>query len=161
MHMKTRLSFGSAGMAEGIIDCDLTYFVLIYYNQVLGMPATLAAFAIAIGLAIDAVSDPLIDWWSDHFRSRLGRRHLFIYSSIVPLSISYYLIWVPPESLSESGLFTYLLVMCVCLRLARTLYSIPMIALVPEITREFDNSLSHYIVCLFNHTLRSAPRLSR
>jgi MFS family permease len=69
MHMKTRWSFGSAGMAEGIIDCGLTYFVLIYYSQVLGLPATLAAFAIAIGLAIDAVSDPLIGWWSDHFRT--------------------------------------------------------------------------------------------
>lgn len=121
-------------MAEGIIDCGLTYFVLIYYSQVLGLPATLTAFSIAI----DAVSDPLVGWWSDHFRSRLGRRHFFIYASIVPLSFSYYLIWVPPESLSESGLFTYLLVMCVCLQLARTLYSIPMIALVPEFTRDYD-----------------------
>ena len=41
--VKTRLSFGSAGMAEGIIDCGLTYFVLIYYSQVLGLPATLAS----------------------------------------------------------------------------------------------------------------------
>ncbi len=60
MHMKTRLSFGSAGMAEGIIDCGLTYFVLIYYSQVLGLSATLTSFAIAVGLAIDAVSDPLM-----------------------------------------------------------------------------------------------------
>jgi len=48
--VKTRLSFGSAGMAEGIIDCGLTYFVLIYYSQVLGLPATLASIAIAVGL---------------------------------------------------------------------------------------------------------------
>jgi hypothetical protein len=27
--VKNRLSFGSAGMAEGIIDCGPTYFVLI------------------------------------------------------------------------------------------------------------------------------------
>jgi len=51
MHMKTRLSFGSAGMAEGIIDCGRTYFVLIYYSQVLGLSATLVSIAIAIGLA--------------------------------------------------------------------------------------------------------------
>ena len=138
MHMKTRLSFGSAGLAEGVIDCGLTYFVLMYYSQVLGLSATLASFAVAAGLAIDAVSDPLIGWWSDHFRSRLGRRHPFLYASIVPLSLSYYLIWVPPETLSESGLLIYLLVMCVCMRLARTLYSIPMIALVPEFTRDYD-----------------------
>ena len=140
--VKNRLSFGSAGMAEGIIDCGLTYFVLIYYSQVLGLPATLASIAIAVGLAIDAVSDPLIGWWSDHFRSRLGRRHPFVYASIIPLSLSYYLIWVPPTSLSESGLFAYLLVMCVCLRLARTLYSVPMIALVPEFTRDYDERTS-------------------
>ena len=28
--------------------------------------------------------------------------------------------------------------MCICMRLARTLYSIPMIALVPEFTRDYD-----------------------
>ncbi len=74
MHMKTRLSFGSAGMAEGIVDCGLTYFVLLYYSQVLGLPATLASIAIAVGLPIDAMSDPLLGWWSDHFRYRIDRQ---------------------------------------------------------------------------------------
>ncbi len=142
MRLKTRLSFGSAGLAEGVIDNGLTYFVLIYYSQVLGLSATLASFAVAVGLVVDAVSDPLVGWWSDHFRSRLGRRHPFVYASIVPLSLTYYLIWVPPESLSEMSLFAYLALMCVCLRLSRTFFSIPMFALVPELTSDYDERTS-------------------
>jgi len=139
MRLQTRLSFGSAGLAEGLIDNGLSFFVLVYYSQVLGLSATLAGLALGVGLFVDAVSDPLVGWWSDRFRSRFGRRHPFLYFSIVPLGLSYYLLWVPPtDSLSGTGLFGYLLVLSVCLRLARTFFSIPMFALVPELTRDYD-----------------------
>ena len=106
MRLQTRLSFGSAGLAEGLIDNGLSFFVLVYYSQVLGLSATLAGLALGVGLFVDAVSDPLVGWWSDRFRSRFGRRHPFLYFSIVPLGLSYYLLWVPPtDSLSQTGLF--------------------------------------------------------
>ena len=143
MRLQIRLSFGSAGLAEGIVRYGLSYFVLIYYSQVLGLPAKYAGFAIGVGFFVDAVSDPLVGWWSDRHRSSLGRRHPFLYASIVPLALSFYLLWAPPTgSLSEMGLFAYLLALCVCVRLAYTFYFIPVIALVPEITRDYDERTS-------------------
>ena len=110
MRLQTRLSFGSAGLAEGIVCHGLTSFVMIYYSQVLGLSAKYAGFAIGVGFFVDAVSDPLVGWWSDRSRSSLGRRDPFLYASIVPLALTYYLLWAPPTgSLSELGLFAYLL----------------------------------------------------
>ena len=44
--------------------------LLLFYSQVLGMSATLAAGVIAISLAFDAISDPMAGAISDSFRSR-------------------------------------------------------------------------------------------
>ncbi len=55
----TRWYFGSGGLARGVIT-NANYFVLIYYNQVLDLSGSLAGLALAIGLAFDAVSVPLM-----------------------------------------------------------------------------------------------------
>ena len=77
-------------------------WVLIFYNQVLGLSPVLASLALGIALVFDAISDPLIGAWSDRFKSRLGRRHPFIYVSIIPLSLSFYFLFIEPASYSQS-----------------------------------------------------------
>ncbi len=137
--LRVRLAFGSTGLAYGIIRNGINWFLLLYYSQVLGLSASLAGIALAVALGVDAISDPLVGRWSDRFRSRLGRRHPFLYFSIIPVALLYFLIWTPPlELLSQRGLFTYLLLLSVALRLSLTLFIIPMNALVPELTSDYD-----------------------
>ena len=50
---------------------------LLFYQQILGLPAGLAGTALALAIFADAITDPLIGAISDRFRSRLGRRHPF------------------------------------------------------------------------------------
>ena len=54
-------------------------FVLVYYSRVLGLSAGLVGTALAIALIFDAISDPLVGYASDKFRSRWGKRHPFMY----------------------------------------------------------------------------------
>ena len=137
--LRVRLAFGSAGFAYGIIRNGINWFLLLYYSQVLGLSASLAGIALAVALGVDAISDPLVGRWSDRFRSRLGRRHPFLYASVIPVALLYFLIWTPPlEFLSQGGLFTYLLLLSIALRLSLTLFIVPMNALVPELTRDYD-----------------------
>ena len=137
--LRVRLAFGSAGFSYGIVRNGINWFLLLYYSQVLGLSASLAGIALAIALGVDAISDPLVGRWSDRFRSRLGRRHPFIYSSIIPVALLYFLIWTPPvEFLSQWGLFTYLLLLSIALRLSLTLFIVPLNALVPELTSDYD-----------------------
>ncbi len=137
--LRVRLAFGSAGFAYGIVRNGINWFLLLYYSQVLGLSASLAGIALAIALGVDAISDPLVGRWSDRFRSRLGRRHPFLYFSIIPVTLLYFLIWTPPlELLSQWGLFTYLLFLNIALRLSLTLFIVPLNALVPELTSDYD-----------------------
>ena len=137
--LRVRLAFGSAGFAYGIVRNGINWFLLLYYSQVLGLSASLAGIALAVALGVDAISDPLVGRWSDRFRSRLGRRHPFLYASVIPVALFYFLIWTPPlEFLSQWGLFTYLLLLSIALRLSLTLFIVPLNALVPELTSDYD-----------------------
>ena len=76
--------------------------------------------------------------WSDRFKSKLGRRHPFIYASIFPLAFCIWLLFVPPSSYDQTYLFLKLLTLTVCIRLAITFFETPRAALGPELTKDYD-----------------------
>lgn len=131
--------FSSGGMAWGVIR-NAEYVVLMYYSQVLGLDPWLAGIALAIGLIIDAVSDPVVGYLSDNTHSRWGRRHPYLYASVIPLALSFYLLWHPPTSVlgDDVPLFIYLLACNAALRLSTTLFLIPALAMVAELSSDYD-----------------------
>ncbi|HAC81568.1 MAG TPA: hypothetical protein DCG06_14815 [Deltaproteobacteria bacterium] len=134
----TMFYYGSGAVAVGIKNILFASFVLLYYNQVLGMDPFLASSALALALVLDAVSDPLIGAWSDRVKSRLGRRHPFMYASILPFSCSIYFILQPPVWVAPDDLFLYLLLMSMAVRLSMTFYEVPRQALGPELTKDYE-----------------------
>jgi Na+/melibiose symporter-like transporter len=123
-------------MAEGLKNGAFGAFLFFYYVQVLGLSGTYAGLAVGIALMVDAVTDPMAGSISDNWRSRLGRRHPFIYASIVPMALCFFLLFSPPE-LSEFGLFLWLLSFAVLTRVAMTLYHVPHTALGAELSSDF------------------------
>jgi Na+/melibiose symporter-like transporter len=83
------------------------------------------------------MSDPIVGDASDRLHSRWGRRHPFMYAAALPVSVSYYFLWNPPE-LSENGLFFYLLTVAIFVRTMITFYEVPSTALAPELSADYD-----------------------
>lgn len=136
-----KLSFGIGQIAEGIKSSVFGTFLLFYYNQVLGLAADLAGLAIALALIFDAVTDPMAGTISDRWRSRLGRRHPFIYASALPFGLAFYFTFAPPAALIEAGqvaLFAWMLAGTVLVRGAMTLYFVPHMALGAELSEDYD-----------------------
>src|SRR5574341_1599721 len=101
---RTKLFYGVGSVAFGVKDNGFGTFLLIYYNQVLGLAEDLVGLAIMLALVADAVLDPFIGWASDHLHSRWGRRHPFMYAAALPVAAMYYLLWTPPSGLSADQL---------------------------------------------------------
>ena len=137
-----KLFYGLGSVAFGVESVALGSLVLLFFNQVIGLPASWVGAAIMIALIFDAIFDPLLGQWSDHLRSPWGRRHPFMYVSAVPLAVAFFLLWSPPHNWSSRALFAYLLVMLVAVRLLLSLYEIPSAALAPELTPEYDERTS-------------------
>lgn len=130
--------YGSAAIAFGIKNNAFSYLLLIYANQVLGIPGYLAAWALAIAILWDAVSDVLLGHLSDKTNSRLGRRHPYLYASFIVLPLSYYALFNPFIDLNEANSVAYLLVMMILIRTGTTLFEMPSIALLPELEKDYD-----------------------
>jgi Na+/melibiose symporter-like transporter len=138
----TKFLYGFGSVAYGIKDNGLRFFLLIYYNQIMGLPATMVATAIMIALVVDAICDPIVGQVSDTWHSRWGRRHPFMYAAAIPTAVAYFLLWNPPTDWSQTQLLMYLVVTAVVVRTLITFYEIPSSALVSEFTSNYDERTS-------------------
>jgi glycoside/pentoside/hexuronide:cation symporter, GPH family len=132
--------YGSASMAYGIKNNAFSYLLLIYANQVLGVPGYLAAIALAVAMLWDAVSDLLLGHWSDKTSSRLGRRHPFMYAALLILPFSFFALFNPVVDISDGDgdAFLYVLVMALLIRTGTTLFEVPSTALLPDMEQDYD-----------------------
>jgi len=135
---RDKFFYGFGSIAFGVKDNGFTYLLMIFYNQALGVPAASVGLAIMVALLVDAVADPLIGTWSDNVRSRLGRRHPFMYAAALPIAISYFFLWNPPSNFNTTELFWYLLALSIVIRLCISMYEIPSSALVVDLTENYD-----------------------
>lgn len=131
------MAYGVGAVALGLKDNGFSYLLLLFYNQVVGLPATTVGLAIMIALMVDAVFDPIIGQISDNWRSRWGRRHPFMYAAALPVAISYLLLWNPPTGWSHDALFFYLISVAVLIRTFLSLFEIPSAAMVAELTSDY------------------------
>ncbi|MEQ8299493.1 MAG: MFS transporter [Hyphomonas sp.] len=138
----TKLLYGLGQAAEGIKTATFAIFLIFYYNQVLGLSGSLSGLAVGIAIIFDAITDPLIGSLSDRWKSRLGRRHPFMYASIIPFCLTIFLLFSPPQGMSEFNLFIWLTVFAVLTRSAMTLFYVPHIALGAELSSDFDERTS-------------------
>ena len=134
----SKLAFGIGQFAEGLKNTAFSLFILFYYNQVLGLSGTLAGTALFIALLFDAITDPLAGSLSDNLKSRLGRRHPFMYASAIPLALAFVGLFSPPGAMGQTGLFLWLTAFAILTRGAMTLYHVPHLALGAELTENFQ-----------------------
>lgn len=137
LDMRTKLFYGLGAASFGVKDNGFSYLLLLFYNQVVGLPATTVGIALMIALMIDACIDPLIGQMSDNLRSRWGRRHPFMYAAPLPIALAYAAVWNPPHW-SQQGLLGYLVVCAVGVRALVSLYEVPSAALAAELTDQYD-----------------------
>ncbi|WP_337186322.1 MFS transporter [Phenylobacterium sp.] len=140
--LATKLSYGLGEAAEGVKTATLETFLFFFYVQVVGLSGSLTGLALLIALVFDGITDPIIGNISDNFRSRLGRRHPFLYLAPVPLAICLFLLFSPPDTLSQWGLFAWLLGFTAVGRLMQSFYFVPHMALGAELSSDFKERVS-------------------
>ena len=112
-------------------------FVLIFYNQVKGLPPHLVATAYSVGILLNAVTEPLVGSLSDRTRTRIGRRHPFMFAAIIPVGLCFYGLFNPPPSLGQAGQLAWLAIINVLLWQALSLFHVPHLALGGELSRDY------------------------
>ena len=135
---KSRLAFGVGSTAETLSLYSVGALGMLFYNQVLGLDILLAGLVPTLAIFGDAISDPLIGSWSDRFRSKKwGRRHPFMLLAPIPVAVSFWMVFNPPETLAGGSLFWWFLAWSVVLRTFMTVYHVPHLAMGGELSKEY------------------------
>ena len=134
---RTRMAFGVGSAAETLSLYPVGILSMLYYNQVLGLDVLLAGLVPTISIFADAVSDPLLGSLSDRWRSKKwGRRHPFMFIAPLPVAISFWCVFNPPE-IAGAALFWWFLVWSILLRTFMTVYHVPHLAMGGELSKEY------------------------
>ncbi|MBU3004638.1 MFS transporter [Paraglaciecola arctica] len=134
----TKAFFGLGSLAAGIKENAFGVFLIFFYTQVVGLSGSLAGAAVLCALIFDAISDPLVGHWSDNFSSKWGRRHPFMYASVIPVALCFYCLFSPPTDMSQGLTFLWMVVFAVGIRLSITFYVIPSSSMMPEMTTDYN-----------------------
>ena len=108
MTWRTYLAYGGGDLYGGGCFFIVTTFSMYYLVNVIGVHPALAGLIPAIGKVWDAVSDPMMGYISDNTpRTRFGKRRVWFLVSILPIALSFILIWFPITIEGQTGKFIF------------------------------------------------------
>jgi len=138
MKMRNKVGYGMGDMGISISYFTVGFFFLYYLTDIVGMNPYRAGLAFFIGKLWDGINDPLMGVLSDRTRSRFGRKRVFVLFGAIPLGVSFILLWLIPVTSSEWLQFILAILTMTLYATAYTVVVVPYMALVPVITRDYD-----------------------
>ena len=131
----TKAGYGTASIGLGAVELMLQVYLLELYILA-GLKPSLAGTAIAVAVFWDAVSDPLMGIISDKTSSEspLGPRVPYLFMGTVLLSVGFSFLFSPKTGASQTTLFNQLLIWYLVVNTAMTLYSVPYLALINDVS---------------------------
>jgi GPH family glycoside/pentoside/hexuronide:cation symporter len=147
----TKLIFGSGDWSISSFGTLRQIFYAIFITDVVGLEPRLASLAVLVGIVWDAINDPLVGMLSDRINSKWGRRRPFLLWFSIPFGLGFVILWWAPPFDSQLALAAFVTLAFMLSDTFQTLVGVPLYALTPEITLDYDErtSLTGYRM-LFN-----------
>jgi oligogalacturonide transporter len=112
---------------------------LVFLTDVAKVAPALAGTIILIGKIWDAITDPTMGYISDNTRSRFGRRRLYFLIGILPIFLSWVLLWTSFDLSSNVAKFIYYLLIYLLFNTVFTLVMVPYNSMPAEMTSEYTD----------------------
>ncbi|MBV5260334.1 MFS transporter [Synechococcus moorigangaii CMS01] len=136
LNLRTQLAYGAGTVGVSMAGNILVFFVLYFFTDVAGLPPAQSALILMVGKVMDAISDPVVGWLSDHTQSRWGRRFPWMIFGVVPFALCFVAMWCIPTS-NPRWLLVYYMVLALIFNTAYTIIFLPYVALTPELTFDY------------------------
>jgi GPH family glycoside/pentoside/hexuronide:cation symporter len=134
--LSQKVIYGLGAFVNNLLAAAIGGMVIVL-NLGLGMNPALVGLLGALPRLIDAFTDPLMGYISDHTKSRWGRRRPYIFVGAIAAGVVFALLWQLPEDKSESYYFWYFLAGSLVFYLAYTVFATPWVALGYELTPDY------------------------
>lgn len=138
----TKLAFGSGDWSIATFGTLRQIFYAIFLTDVVGLDPRLASIAAFLGILWDAVNDPIVGAISDRLRTRWGRRRPFLLWFSVPYAFAFVMLWWAPPFENQILLAATVSLAYMLSDTLQSLVSVPLYALTPEISPDYDERTS-------------------
>jgi len=139
---RQKLMYGVGDIGFSLTTTILGVYFAIFLTDVIGIRPGIAAIAIFIGRSWDYINDPIFGHLSDRTRTRWGRRRPYLLFGMLPLVITFSMLWWKPPWEGTIALAAYYSVAYILFEAANTLLYMPYFTLTPELTSDYDERTS-------------------
>jgi GPH family glycoside/pentoside/hexuronide:cation symporter len=133
----TITAYGAPGVGAGYMFLLLSLYVMKFATDVLLIAPAVMGTIFGISRIWDAISDPLVGYLSDRTTHRLGRRRLWLIISILPIALTFVMVFSPPIAISGSWLSVWMAVGIITFYSAMTVFIVPHMSLGAELTPSY------------------------
>jgi GPH family glycoside/pentoside/hexuronide:cation symporter len=146
--------YGGFSILDNIFGVYFMYFLLPPKES--GLPElvsdeayyglTILGLIIIFGRIIDSIADPLLAYWSDRNKSRLGRRRFFLVTGALPFAVISVLLFTLPDNHASTANAVYAAITLGFYFFMYTYYMTPYLALIPELTHSHSERIFMTII---------------
>lgn len=134
-----KIGYGSGNFSIGIANQVIGTYLVFYCTVILNIPGSLVGLAVSLSIIWDAITDPIMGYFSDITKSKIfGRRHQYILIGGIGLGISNYLLWNINSGLSDYLTFAIIFVLILVIKTFSTIYGTPYTALGAELSNDYN-----------------------
>lgn len=134
---RTITAYGAPAVGAGYMYLLLSLYVMKFATDVLLIAPAVMGMIYSASRIWDAVSDPLVGYLSDRTTTRLGRRRTWLLLSSLPIAITFYMVFAPPQWLEGPTLIAWVAVAVIGFYSAMTLFFVPHLSLGAELSDDY------------------------
>ena len=136
--MKNIFSYAVGDLYGGGAFFIIGALFLVFLTDVAKITPALAGTIILIGKVWDAVTDPTMGYISDNTKSKHGRRRIYFLIGIIPIFLSWFLLWSSFGLSSDIAKFIYYLLVYLLFNTVFTLVMVPYNSMPSEMTNQYQ-----------------------
>lgn len=134
---RTITAYGAPAVGAGYMYLLLSLYMMKFATDVLLIAPAVMGMIYSASRIWDAVSDPLVGYLSDRTTTRLGRRRTWLLLSSLPIAITFYMVFAPPQWLEGPTLIAWVAVAVIGFYSAMTLFFVPHLSLGAELSDDY------------------------
>ena len=132
-----KFAYGVGSLVNNLLGAAIGMMAIVL-NLGLGMDPVVVGTLMALPRLVDALTDPVMGYISDHSKLRWGRRRPYIFFGAIASGLVFALLWQLPAGYGKDFYFWYFLIGANLFYLAYTVYATPWVALGYEMTPDYN-----------------------
>ena len=147
LKVSTKLKYGIGDFGMSLVSAMLSFSMLFYYTDVVGVNPGLAGTAMLVGkLCWDMVNDVLFGYFEDKTKSRWGKRRPYLIFCSIPFALAFWSVFSIPQGLGNVAYFFLIIGTFILFDTFHTLIATAYSSMTAEITSDYNErtSLSTY-----------------